>query len=646
MKNPSRNRSNLLFILLSLGFLLVVGRAVQFQVSPDQRLKKIATGKEKLNQQTQTEDLITSRGAIVDRNGTDLALSVIEKSFFANPKVIKSPHVVASELAPLLGISFSKLKSVLSQDKYFVWLKREVDETTAKKIEALNLDGVYARKESKRIYPNGEVGRSVIGISGLDGIGLEGIEKSYDKYLRSADKVGARGIRDALGRLLLFDDFEREWFESHHVISTIDIRLQRIVEDELAETVREKDALSGQAVMMNPKTGEILAMASIDGRRMEGQPFRNRAVSDVYEPGSTFKIILAAASLEHLQMTANSQIFGENGVLHVGNHFIREYHNKKFGWITLQELLEVSSNVASAKLGLKLGAENFSSTIQKFGFGDDTEIDVPGEASGLLRSASSWKPIELANIAFGQGLAVTPIQLVRAISAVANGGLLVRPYVVSKVLLPHPQSGAPDVVWSASQKKNEILSADQAKRLTDMLIHVTEQGSTGFQASIDGYQIAGKTGTSQKLIEKENAKGKKYKTYSADHSVVSFVGYVPAYDPAFVLMVVYDDPSGKASGGLTAAPSFRKIASRSLVILGVPPERNDVAHVAHDPKSAGEVKSAALDGSRYVGKSFQEVLKEIKNLPGEQRAKFDLIGIGTAVREETSDDQRVKIYFK
>ncbi len=637
MKVPSRFRSSFVFFILSLGFFLVIGRAIQFQVAPDPRLKKIASGKERLNKQQQVEDLITSRGAIVDRNGADLALSIIVKSFFANPKLIKNPAATAQALAPLLDIPASKLRNTLSQEKYFVWLKREVNESVAKKIEALSIEGVYSRKESKRIYPHGELGRSVVGVSGLDGLGLEGIEKSYDRYLKSQDRAGDVGIRDALGRLLLFDDFEKEWFESYRIVSTIDIRLQRIVEEELFQTLKEKQALSAQAIMMNPKTGEIMAMASFDGKRPDSQPLRNRVVSDVYEPGSTFKIVLAAAALEHLGMNANSQIFGENGSFRVGNHTIREFHNKKYGWLTLQELLEVSSNVASAKLGLKIGASDFESTIRKFGFGAESGIDLPGEASGLLRSASSWKPIELANIAFGQGLAITPLQIVRAVSAIANGGVIVKPYIVSTVRAPKAQQKESQIIWQVQPEEKEILSAEKARLLTEMLTHVTEEGSTGFQASIEGYHIAGKTGTAQKLIETVNSRGKTIKTYSSDHSVVSFVGFVPAFDPSFVLLVLYDDPQGKASGGTLAAPSFRRIASKSLAVLGVPPESS---------RSHKVQVSEATQGNRFVGRSFQDVLKEIRSLPEDQRAQYDLIGFGTAIREEILEDQRMKIYFK
>ncbi|MBN8555327.1 MAG: penicillin-binding protein 2 [Deltaproteobacteria bacterium] len=640
MKRTSRFRSTFIFWILTFGFIAVIARSFQLQLHPHNRLTRMAKEKFKLSQQQQAEDLITSRGAIIDREGRDLALSLVVKSFFANPKQIKNPQQVANRLAPLLQMSSSKLAQLLKQDRYFVWLKREVDENTSTKIESLAIDGIYSKKESKRLYPQGELARSVLGISGVDGVGLEGIEKQYDEYLRSSDKASGSGIRDALGRLLLFDDFEREWFESHHVVSTIDIRLQRIMEEELRATLHDKDAKSAQAILMNPKTGEILAMASLDGKRGEQKPLRNRTISDVYEPGSTFKIILAASSLENLKMTPQSQIYGEDGMLRVGNHTIKEFHGHKFKWLTLQELLEVSSNVASAKLGLKLGATVFDSTIRTLGFGKATSIDLPGEATGLLRNASSWKPIELANISFGQGVAVTPLQMVRAVAAVANGGYLVQPYVVSKVVAPKTTQAEPQVIWQPTLEKTEVLSAGEAKTLTDMLIHVTDKGSTGVEAGIEGYQIAGKTGTSQKLTEEINRKGKKYKTYTLDKSLVSFVGYVPAYDPAFVLLVVYDEPMGRTTGGNTAAPSFRRIASRSLAVLGIPTQRFE-----RKTESRLEAKVDDAQG-RFVGKSFQDVLREVKDLPQEQRAKIDLIGFGTAIREEVDAEQRTRVYFK
>ena len=635
----SRSRALLLFFLIGLGFSAVILRAIQLQVKPDSRLVSWAKSKTKLATTSQQEELITSRGAIIDRNGRELALSIVTKSFFANPKVVKSPESAARKLSPLLKIPARRLQSLLNEDRFFVWLKREVDDDTASRIEALNIEGVYSRKESKRVYPADELGRAVLGTAGRDGVGLEGLEKFYDDRLRSSDRSGASGVRDALGRLLLFNDFEREWFDSFHIVSTIDSRIQRIMEDELRSVLTEKKAQSAQAVMMNPKTGEILAMASLEGVRHDRNETRNRIVSDVFEPGSTFKILLAAAAIEHLGMNADSQVFGENGSFRVGNRTIREYHGKKFGWLTLQELLEISSNIASAKLGLKLGNATFYSVLAKFGFGEKTGIDFPGEETGLVRSPSQWKPIELANISFGQGIGVTPIQLTRAVAAIANGGVMVQPHLVSKVIAPESARSEPKVIWTPTLEKQDVFPAAKARALTDMLIHVTDEGSTGTSAAITGYQVAGKTGTAQKLVETTNSRGRVIRTYSPKESIVSFVGYVPAYDPAFVLLVIYDAPKGMASGGTVAAPSFKRIASKSLAILGVP------MAVGEDVTKTKK-KSAVAEGTRFVGRDFQEVLREIKSMPAEERAKFDLVGYGTAVREQVDEDQKVTVFFE
>jgi len=637
----SRVRSMLLFWILAIGFMGVVARAIQIQVKPDVRLTRFSMSKEKLSVQSQNENLINSRGAILDRNGREFALSIVTKSYFANPKIIKDPLKVARRLSPILKIPASKLNNLLSQDRYFVWLKREVDEDTARRIDDLELDGIYTRKESKRVYPQGELGKAVVGVAGRDGQGLEGVEKAYDKFLKTADEGNSLGFKDALGRLLLFRDFDKEWFETPNVLLTLDARLQRIVEEELKATLVERKAQSAQAVMMDPRTGEILAIASLDGERSDQNPLRNRVISDLYEPGSTFKVILAAAALEHLGMTASSQTFGENGVFRVGNRVIREYHGKKHQWLSLQELLETSSNIASAKIGLKLGPEKFYDTILKFGLGESTRIDLPGEASSWIRKPSDWKPIETANISFGQGLAVTPLQMIRAVSAIASGGVLTTPHIVSNVLAPKSRSKDSQIRWKPELVTKEIYSSEKARALTDMLVHVTEPGSTGAAAAIAGYQIAGKTGTAQKLVEKPNARGKMVKTYSLDHSVVSFVGYVPAYDPAFVLLIIYDDPKGRASGGNTAAPAFRRIASRALGVLGISPNRSKP-----DQEMASETPSKAIEGTRYVGKSFRAVLKELQTLPTEERAMVDLIGYGFAVREELVDGGKLVVYFE
>lgn len=635
-KNVNRRfRTSLLFSFLAILLLVIVGKAILLQVRPDPRLVQLAASKENYAERREQQTLLTSRGAIRDRHEKPLALSIIVKSFFANPKRIENPKQVARRLAPLLKMSASKLEETLKQDRYFVWLKREVDYRTAKKIESLNLQGIYTKKESKRVYPHKDLSRSVVGISGRDGVGLEGIEKSYDRYLKVKDEAEGLGIRDALGRLLLFGDFDKQWFDGADVILTLDLRLQKVLEEELQRTLLEKNAISAQGIMMNPKTGEIFAMASLDGKRAPKTLFRNRAVSDIYEPGSTFKIILATSGVEHLGMTSKSLIFGENGSLRIGNRTIREYNNRRFQWLTLQEVLEVSSNVAAAKLGLRLGEKRFNQTIQKLGMGSKTGIDLPGEASGLVRDSSQWRPIDLANISFGQGIAVTPIQMVRALAAIANGGYLVKPHLVKRVVEVNPEKQ--DKVFEFKPEIKEVMKVEEARELTKMLVEVTRKGATGNQASIAGFEVAGKTGTSQKLIRETKDNGKLKVYYSNDHSIVSFAGYVPAHDPEFVLLVLYDDPEGRTSGGNTAAPSFRKIAQKSLGLLGIQPVKERFV-------SSKMVKKVVEEG-RFVGKSFQEVLQELKTWEEENQAYVNLVGTGTAVREEM-DGSHLNVYFE
>lgn len=629
--NPSRLRVLVLFWVLFVAFGLVLARAVQFQWKPDARLKQFVENKKQWNKKRVAENLIKSRGSILDRQGNELALSVISKSFFANPRLIDHPRSVALKLSRHLGVSASKLEEQLKQERYFVWLKREVDPTTAKRVENLDIPGIHSSKESKRIYPHGELGKSILGIAGRDGQGLEGIEKSYDRWLQASDEASELGFRDALGRLLMFQDYKKEWFDAHDIVLSIDLRLQKIVEDELKESLKKHKALNAQAILMDPKDGAILAMASVD---REKGPFRNRSVSDLYEPGSTFKVVTTLAALEKLHMTPQSQIYAENGLLKVGPNSVREFNNKKYEWLTLSEMLQVSSNIASAKLGLKLGEGALYETIVRLGFGSPTGVDLPGEAKGIVRPYRHWKPIDLANISFGQGIAVSPLQMARSFAVVANGGFLVRPYVVKRV---QKSDETKALVWEQRPERQEVVKSETARQLMTMLSRVTEDGATGTRAAIPGFKVAGKTGTSQKLVERETSSGRIQKTYSSDDLIVSFIGMVPAEDPAFVLLVVYDDPEGDVSGGSTAAPSFQRIASKALGILGVRPPRP-----ARVPVPVSELNNQE---KLFVGKSFQEVLTEINAWDEEKRAKVELFGFGRAVREELKSDS-IRVFFE
>lgn len=629
----NRSRSFVIFLVLALGFVSVLARAIQLQVKPSEKLEKLAENKKNWGQKKNEGKMIRSRGSILDRYGNELAMSLISKSFFANPRLIENPDGVSKKIAPHLKLSSREVKKLLEQDRFFVWLEREVAENKARKIENLEILGVQYSKESKRIYPHGETGRAVLGIAGRDGIGLEGVEKIYDSWLLTSDEAENLGFRDAMGRLLLFKDYDRQWFEAFDVQLTLDWRIQKLVEEELKRTIKETQALGGQAILMNPQNGEILAMASVEGNRKDDAKLRNRSVSDIYEPGSTFKIFTALAGLEKLHLSPSSQLFAENGSFRVGVNNVREFNYKKYGWLSLEEMLTLSSNIAASKVGLKLGAESLEEVLLRLGFGEKTGIDLPGEASGIIRSAKDWKPIDLANISFGQGVAVTPIQMIRAVAAIANGGYLVKPHVVSKIVREGPDKMS---VWEAPIERKEVLGAQQTRLLTQMLNRVTEEGGTGSKAAMPGYQVAGKTGTSQKLVEQELSSGKKRKVYSTEKSIVSFVGYVPAEDPAFVLLVIYDEPKASAgSGGYTAAPSFRRIASQTLGLMGRAP-RAELSKIK---------PSSSSKSSHFVGKSFQDVLTEIRQWDQEKRERVELIGFGKATREE-NDDEKIRIYFE
>lgn len=624
-----RLRASILFWFLFVGFLLVLARGVQIQLQPGEKIVELAENKSAWIKRKTNEESLTSRGSILDRNANELAISLISKSFFANPRQIENPRSVAYKLSRYLKVSPAKLEELLTQDRFFVWLKREVDFETARKIEALGLPGVHASKESQRIYPKSKLAKTILGFSGRDGSGLEGVEKSYDQWLKVGDQSDSSGIRDALGRKLRFKDFHKEWFEGNDVVLTVDLRLQKILEDEIRSNLKKTEAKSAQAIMMNPHTGEILAMASVD---REPKAFRNRTISDVYEPGSTFKMLTAYAALANLHLSPSSQIFAENGKFKVGNRRVKEYNSKKYGWLTLEEVLALSSNIASAKLGLRLGAGNLDYFIEKFGFKERTGIDLPGEARSIVRNHRTWKPIELANIAFGQGIAVSPIQLVRAYSAVANGGYLVRPHVVKRV---QSSKQDPEVLWEAEIEKKEALSPLHARTMSEMLTEVVQKERTGSLAIIPGFQVAGKTGTAQKLVEVETSSGSTYKTYSSSVTRVSFIGFVPAKNPAFVLYVMYDEPEYPASGGMTAAPSFKRMATSALAVLGI-----------RAPKQASkeEPMSDTIE-KEFVGKSFREVLEELKKLSKEEQQKVELFGYGKAVRQE-EDESGIRLYFE
>jgi len=554
-----RVRIAFLLCLFSLLFLIVVGRAYQLQVLQSQKLAVLAE-----RQHQRVVPLVPKRGILYDRKREELAISMGLDSVFAQPGKMENLAEAAKKIAPVLGKKPEAVLKKLKEEKPFVWLERGVTAEQRAAIEKHNLGGVDFLKEAKRFYPQREVGAQVIGFAGLDSQGLEGIELGYDEFLK-----GEPGYiliaKDALGRPISPEDpGVRQSQEGCELVLTLDRNIQYIAEKELKKAVQGASAKGGMAVVMNPKTGEILAMAgqpSFDPNRFTTYPahlLKNRNITDAFEPGSTFKAFLLAAALEEGVTSPKDVFFCENGTYLVGGRVIHDTH--KYGWLSLSEIIKVSSNIGASKVGKKLGRGKYHHYLKSFGFGSKTGIDLPGEISGFLPGPQHWSEIGLANISFGQGVSLTALQLTNALSAIANGGALMRPYVV-KAVLDHEgtvlKENRPKVI-------RQVISPETARTVGAILKTVTEEGGSGKAAGVPGYEVAGKTGTAQKALP--NGKG-----YS-DKRIGSFFGFAPAGNPQAVIAVIIDEPEGIRYGGVVAAPAFKAIAEQILPYLGSYPK--------------------------------------------------------------------------
>ncbi len=613
--------------LFILAFLVVVGRAYYLQVVLAPELQ------ERADQQRQhVVKLAPQRGSIFDSRGDPLAVSLAAESLFADPTLIKKPRQVADQLKKMLRVPEKELVRLLSAKKHFVWLQRKLEPELAKQIRKLKIHGLQFVTERKRYYPQASTAAHVLGFTGLDPNGLEGIELEYDRQLQ-----GASGrlvsVRDARGRgLASADQLVQGGVAGHNLYLTLDRSLQYVAEKELARVVRETGAIGGTVVMLEPASGRILAMASQpdynpnSAGKYRAAKRRNRAVCDMYEPGSTFKPFLLAGVLEEGLVRPGQKIYCENGRYSVGGKTIRDH--KKFKNLSLKEVLKYSSNIGFAKLGKRLERERFYSYIHNFGFGEPTGLDLPGEVEGLLRSPSHWFEIDLAAISFGQGLSVTPIQMATAMAAIANGGLLMEPYLVEKITTADGQP----VAKQLPQVRRRVISEKTAQQVRDMMVAVTEPGGTGTRAALAGYRVAGKTGTAQKVDTVTGG-------YSPDKRVSSFIGFVPADNPALVLSVTVDEPKGKAYGGLVAAPVFAKIAGQALSHLNILP-RGSVAALTKEQLAAEPLPDLAAllpevevrDGLRmpnFSGMSYRQVLQTME----EKNLNLKLSGSGQVIKQ-------------
>lgn len=554
----SRGRRHFTILLLLSGFGVVLSRLVTLQVLQAAELTAKAD-----RQHQATVSVEGVRGAIVDRHGKVLAMNLEVPSVYGVPTVLDSPSRTARELAPLLHVRREELERKLSRQRGFVWLARKVDPDRRHLIERVSsMEGVGVKMEGRRFYPKGPMLSHVLGFAGMDGEGLEGIERRYEKELRG-EKRAIVLQKDARGRAVFPKGLSEEPVPApgHQLVLTIDEVIQYIAEKELEEAVARSRAKSGTVIVLDPASGALLALAvsprfnpnAIAG--LDPDRWRNRAVADAYEPGSTMKAILAAAAIEEGVMTPTALVYGEQGRLAVSNTVIHDH--EKLGWMSFAQVVQKSSNVGAAKVGMALGEERLYRYLRAFGFGERTEIDLPGETVGLLKNPKEWGKRTAASVSIGQEIGVTPIQMVSAMAAIANGGILMKPYVVSEIRDAHGRL-IKRVLPSA---KRRVISPETARTVTSILEGVVTDG-TGSKAAIDGFRVAGKTGTAQKIDPRT-------RTYSTTKFVSSFAGYVPAEDPKLAMIVVIDEPSGEAWGGTVAAPVFRRVGEQVLKYWGI-----------------------------------------------------------------------------
>jgi len=440
-------------------------------------------------------ELAAVRGSIVDRNGEPLALSVETQSVYARPRRVLESSTPAerSKLAAILTMPPISLESKLSKDAPFVWLERRISPDKAQAAEALGIDGIGTISEYKRFYPESNLAASVVGLAGMDGQGLSGLELQYDKLARG-EAVELSFYRDALGHPIFDSPLAlKAPAPGAQLELTIDSSIQSLAETELAAEVVQSGAKRGSAIVLDPFTGEVMAMANVSaGGADVHDRLHNPAVEDAFEPGSTMKGILGSIALADHAITLDRQFYCEDGHFTIGRHTIHDH--SRHGWLDLGGIIEVSSNIGAAKIALTLGSERYHEGLRAFGIGSRTGIDLPGEAAGLLSKPSGWKEIDLANHGFGQGVAVTPIQLAVAYAAIANGGNIIRPYVVRAAYEPEGRA----ILTHTPQVMRRAIAPDIAHEMNLLLRNVVmSDGGTAAKARVDGFIVAGKTGTAQ-----------------------------------------------------------------------------------------------------------------------------------------------------
>lgn len=546
----SRNRLFVIFSFFFFALLILLARLGFIQIFEASNYLSLAQ-----NQYHKIIEMQPVRGRILDAKGKELALDVRLDSLYAVSKDVKNKEAVATSLAKILGKDRQGILRHLKKEKSFVWIARKISPAKVEAIKKLKVDGLEFVKESQRVYPKGETACQLIGFTGIDNDGLEGIELQYNSYLK-----GVPGWRlaqkDAKQRELISKQLEvTSPVDGYHVHLTIDEVIQSLTQRILSETCKKYNAKGGSVIVLEPKTGNILAMAMYpvydlnESKKSTPESRRNRAITDIFEPGSVFKGITLASILENKVFNLNEKFNCENGSWAVAGKVLHDHHGS--GVLSFREVIEKSSNIGTVKGAMRLGGDRLYKTIKAFGFGQRTGIPLVGEVSGIVPHPKNWSRSSIINIPIGHGVAVTPMQLACAMGAIANDGVLMKPRIIDFI---DDEEGKVKEVYPITPLR-QVISKEAAIQTRTVLEGVVSRG-TGKKAKVPGFRAAGKTGTAQKILPNG--------TYSHDHFFASFVGFVPYDEPKLVITVSLDEPHPIIFGGETAAPAFSKIASEIL----------------------------------------------------------------------------------
>jgi len=623
MKETVPDRRRLIFLVAGLVVwgAVCAGRLTQVMIVRGADFRARAT-----RQQERKLVFQPMRGEILDAEGRELAISVEAASIFAVPPEVENPTTTARKLAAVLGTRPLAILDHLQEDKEFVYLARRLDHATAEKVRELGLPGIHLLPDSRRVYPKGILASQALGWVGTDNDGRAGLEYQYDKEIsgRPGILTVLRDARREGGGNVWKEVVRQQPTGGKSIRLTLDASLQYLAERELAAGVRKAQAVAGSVVILDPSDSAILALASWPPFDQEAEhhgnaeQWRLRPVMDAYEPGSTFKLVTATAALSGNGLREDDPIDCGGGSINIAGATIHEHEAKSFGIIPFSEALAVSSNIGFVRIGLSVGREPFRSQAIAYGFGQPTGVDLPGENPGILRETRTWSALSLAAMSMGQEVSVTPLQLATAYAALANGGVLHRPYIVREIVssegIPARRAPAPPA--------RRIVQEAIAARMTSMLEGVVLHG-TGKEAAVSGYSVAGKTGTAQKAVHGGG--------YARDRFVASFAGFVPSRAPRLVMLVVIDEPRGAITGGRVAAPIFHAIAEPALAYLRVPPDG------ATDP---GRLLTADLDRIPQAAPVLRPSASLLPASNGGEKKQLEILHGAQAVPDVTGLDLR------